>query len=210
MRNGWQAGIRRLALGLGWLCAATAQANVAWDEAATGDLSNSGLAPTVVSFVPGDNRLLGSTGRVAGVVDRDYLRFELPAGWQLDTLTLMPGSTFLGASGLGFIAIQAGPQLTVNPTGGSAEGLLGWLHYSENDIGTDILGLMGIGPGAIGFAGSLPAGVYSLWVQDTGSGVADYRFSFGVSAVPEPPALALWLAALGAGGAWARRRAVAR
>jgi PEP-CTERM motif len=188
--------------------ATLAQAAVAWDEPVGGDFSGNGLAPTAVALLPGDNTLRGTTGRTGGVVDRDYFAVELPAGWQLQTLTVMPGTTFLGASAASFIGVQAGPQLTVNPTGGSATGLLGWTHYSENDLGTDILGLMGIGPGAIGFAGPLPAGTYSFWVQDTGTGTAHYEFSFAVVAVPEPAAWALWLAALGAGAAWRRGQLV--
>jgi hypothetical protein len=125
---------------------------------------------------------------------------------QLDTLTVLPGSSFLGQGAASFIAVQAGPRLTVNPTGGSADGLLGWVHYSENDVGTDILGLMGVGPGAIGFAGALPAGTYSFWIQDTGTGVAEYRLALAVSAVPEPRAWALWLAGLVAVAAVGRWR----
>lgn len=196
----------RLAPAVLGLCTLGAQAATAWDESSAGDLSNDGLAPTALSLGLGENLLLGRTGRTDGVVDRDYFSFTLAAGTQLDTLTVLPGSSFLGPGAASFIAVQAGPQLTVNPTGGSAAGLLGWVHYSENDVGTDILGLMGIGPGAIGFAGPLPAGTYSFWIQDTGSGVADYRFDFAVSAVPEPAAWALWLAGLGL-LAGARRRA---
>jgi len=188
--------------------AAGAQANVAWDETAQGDFAGSGLVPTAIALGQGSNLVLGSTGRTAGVVDRDYFSFTLAAGTQLDSITVLPGSSFLGTGAASFIAVQAGPQVTVNPTGGSPEGLLGWVHYSENDVGTDILGLMGIGPGAIGFAGPLPAGTYSFWVQDTGTGVANFRFDFAVSAVPEPAGWALALAGLAGVAGWrARRRA---
>jgi len=163
-----------------------ARAATAWDESISGDLSNVGTAPTIVSLDLGSNILSGTTGRSTGGVDRDYFVFTLPAGSQLDTLTLLPGSTFLGPSAVSFIAVQAGPQVTVSPTGGSAAGLLGWWHYGENDLGTDILPLIGIGLGASGFTGSLQAGTYAFWIQDTGSGSAAYRFDFGVSAVPEP------------------------
>ncbi len=196
--------LHRLAPAILAVCAAGAQAQVAWDESTQGDFAGSGLAPTAISLGLGSNLILGSTGRTAGVVDRDYFSFTLPAGWQLDTITVLPGSSFLGQGAASFIAVQGGPQVTVNPTGGSATGLLGWVHYSENDVGTDILGLMGIGPGAIGFAGALPAGTYSFWVQDTGTGVADFRFDFAVSAVPEPAGWALALAGLA--GLLARRR----
>ena len=171
-----------------------AHAATAWDEAASGDLSNSGLTPTPLTLVVGANLVSGATGRVSGVVDRDYFSFTLPAGHQLDSLTLLPGSNALGGSGLTFIGVQTGAQMTVSPTGGSATGLLGWWHYSTNEIGTDILPLIGQGLGAIGFVDALPAGSYTFWVQDTGTGVANYRYELSVSAVPEPAGIFLLMA----------------
>jgi hypothetical protein len=171
----------------------TAQAHTAWDEAVSGDFSGIGTSPTPVSLAPGSNLIRGTTGRIGGVVDRDYFSFTLPEGWQLDTLTVLPGTTALGISELSFIAVQAGPQVTVNPTGGSAAGLLGWKHFGENDIGQDILQIMGFGPGASGFFGSLPAGSYAFWIQDTGTGTARYNLDFGVSVVPEPASALLLL-----------------
>ena len=186
-----------LAVGL-----SAAHAQTAWDETVSGDFSNAGLSPTSVSLQLGSNLVKGATGRIAGVVDRDYFSFTLPAGWQLDTLTVLPGTGFAGSSPVGFMGVQAGPQVTVNPTGGSATGLLGWLHYSENDVGTDILGLLGIGFGASGFVTPLPAGTYSFWVQDTATGSAPYNFDFSVSAVPEASSAGLLLAGLAAGMGW--------
>jgi len=182
-----------------------AHAATAWDETVSGDLANQGASPTQVSLGLGSNIVSGTTGRSAGVVDRDYFSFTLPAGWQLDSLTVLPGTTFLGASSASFIAVQAGTQVTVNPTGGSATGLLGWWHYSENDLGTDILPVIGIGAGASGFFGSLPAGSYAFWVQDTGTGSAAYHFDFSVSAVPETSTSLLLLAGLAGLGLLRRR-----
>jgi hypothetical protein len=178
------------------LSSAHAENHIAWDESVSGDLSNLGSSPTVVSLLPGSNLIRGVTGRSGGVVDRDYFSFTLPTGWQLDTLTVLPGTTFVNPSDAAFIAVQAGPQVTVDPTGGSPQGLLGWVHYSENDLQTDILGLMGIGFGATGFASPLPAGVYSFWIQNTATGSSAYNLDFAVSLVPELPAVALWAAGL--------------
>jgi len=183
-----------------------AQAATAWDEAASGDLANLGTSPTLVSLGLGSNTLTGTTGRDgAGVVDRDYFTFTLADGWQLDSLMLLPGTTILGPSSLGFVAVQAGSQMTVDPTGGDPTNLLGWWHYSENDIDTDILPLIGLGWGAIGFAGPLPAGIYTFWVQETATGSAAYNFDFNVTAVPEP-SIALMLMAGLAGLGFLRKR----
>jgi hypothetical protein len=185
-----------------------AQAANGWDESTQGDLSNVGTSPTGVTLGVGSNIIRGTTGRNAGVVDRDYFSFTLPAGWQLDTLNVLPGSSFLGVSGVSFIAVQAGPQVTVSPTSGSATGLLGWTHFGENDLNTDILGLIGIGPGASGFITPLPAGTYAFWIQDTGTGTASYNLDFRVSAVPHPASA--WLLAAGLLGLAGRLRAQRR
>jgi PEP-CTERM motif len=182
-----------------------AHAATAWDEALSGDLANLGTAPTPVSMVAGSNFISGATGRGAGGVDRDYFTFTLPVGLQLDALNVLSGTTFLGPESISFIAIQTGPQVTVDPLGNSPAGLLGWWLYGPNDIDTDILQLMGSSPGAVGYFGSLPAGTYSVWIQETGSGVANYRFDFQVSQVPEPTTALFMLAGLTALG-WRARK----
>ena len=186
-----------------------AQAATAWDESVSGDFANIGTSPTGVSLVVGSNIVSGTTGRsAAGVVDRDYFNFTLPAGWQLDSLTMLQGTTFLGPSELGFIAVQAGTQVTVNPTGGSATGLLGWSHYNPNDMGTDILPSIGTGFMATGFVGALQAGSYAFWIQETATGSAVYNFDFRVSAVPEASTPLMLMAGLVglAGLRFSRRR----
>ena len=188
------------------LCA-SAQAATAWDETVSGDLANLGAAPTAVTFGLGSNVIRGTTGRdAAGVVDRDYFTFTVAAGWQLETLTLLPGSTFIGGAAASFIGMQVGPVMTVDPTSGSATGLLGWWLYNENDIGNDILQQMGSSFGAVGYTGALPAGAYTVWVQETGTGVAAYGFDFAVTQVPEPATVLLMLAGVVGLGLGLRRR----
>ena len=169
-----------------------------WNESVNGDLSGDGLVPTFISLAGGaETSVIGATGRAVtgGPVDRDYFRINVPAGFELSALTVLPGTVPL--INVGFIAVMNGSTFTVPPDTQSAEGLLGFALYSENDVGNDILPAMGISAlGSIGFTPPLPAGNYSFWVQETGTGVAPYGFSFAVTAVPEPATALTLLAGL--------------
>jgi hypothetical protein len=179
------------------------QAATVYDESTSGDLSGNGLTPTFVSLAAGSNVVTGTTGRQNGVVDRDYLSFTVPAGWQLSAITPLPGTSTV-AGGLAFIGIEAGAQVTT-PVTGPATTLLGWHHYAPGDVGNNILPLIGAGAGAIGFSGALAAGTYSVWIQETGTGTVPYVMEFTLSAVPEPGSA--WLLLTGAMALVACRRA---
>jgi hypothetical protein len=163
-------------------------ASVIWDEASSGDLSNDGLAPTSLVVGNGSNIILGTTGNAGQGIDRDYFSFTVPTGTALTSLMLLGNTSVSGGSS--FIAIQAGSQLTVSPTGAGVENLLGFAHYSNDQIGADLLPFV-----TIGFTGPVPSGTYSVWVQDTG-GPATYGFDFVVTPVPLPGTAALLLSAL--------------
>ena len=183
-----------------------AQAVVVWDESVSGDLSNSGLAPTALALSPGSNVVRGMTGRAVagGTVDRDYFSITVPSGNFLNSMTVQPGTVGQGPTLVSFVGLQAGPQVTVPTSATTAAGLMGYWLYGAPDVGKDLLPLMALpSNGSSGFGVPLPAGVYSFWVQDTGVGAAVYGFDLGVSAVPEP--LASWLIVLGLAG-WRRHQ----
>jgi MYXO-CTERM domain-containing protein len=203
-KRGWAV----LALGAGLL--QVADAAVVYNEnGPAGDLSNNGLSPTRLSLTLGSNQLFGSTGRDAsGVIDRDYLTFTVPAGLQWTALNVLPGTGTIGS--LSFIGLEQGGQVTLSTTPTSAAGLLGWRHYSTSDINTNILPAMGGAQnGSSGFSTPLPAGTYSLWIQETGSGSVPYGFDIVLSATPEPETYVTVLLALAALAAYRRRAGTA-
>jgi hypothetical protein len=177
---------------------ATAHAGVVYNEAVLGDLSNSGLGPTVLTLGLGSNQVFGTTGNVGGI-DRDYFTFFVPGNLQLTAIMVLPGTTVAGVGA--FIGMQAGPQVTLPTNATTAAGLLGWKHYSTTDINTDILPAMAVsGNGSSGFLAPLGTGNYSFWVQEFGAGTFPYGFDFTLAAapVPEPASYLTVIFALGA------------
>ena len=168
------------------LCATAVHASVIYDESVSGDLSNSGMAPTMLTVSLGSSELFGTTGKTNNVIDRDYFRFTVPPGMTLSALTVLPGTQTLGPLGDSFIGMEAGPQVTVGTSPKDATALLGWCHYDLGDVGTDILPGMGsAGLGSTGFTPPLTAGTYSFWVQEASAGRVNYGFDFTVS-TPNP------------------------
>jgi hypothetical protein len=186
-------------LASGFLYGAAAHGdNIIWNEGVSGDLSNNGLAPTVLTVSPGANDVYGTTGKDAttGTIDRDYFTFTVPQGLELTAITVLPGTETLGTLGESFIGIESGSQVTVSTAATTAAGLLGWDHYGAADIGVDILPLMGASDlGSTGFTGWLPAGTYSFWVQEASVGSVNYGFDFTV-ATPEPATWTMLLTGL--------------
>jgi len=176
----------------------SARSATVYDEAASGDLSNSGLTPTQITVANGSNQIFGTTGRGTAGIDRDYFTFSVPTGFDLSSLMVLPGTT---SGGLSFIGLQAGNQVTLatNPT--DATGLLGWWLYGPGDINTDLLPEMAVtAQGSSGFSVPLAAGNYSIWVQDFNRGSFSYGFDLAVAPAaptPEPSTYGLALSALG-------------
>jgi hypothetical protein len=164
---------------------ATAQAAVVHREVDDGELSGNGLFPSVITLGIGSNEIFGRMGGGGGGVDRDYFVVTIPESFQLTAVTLLEETRLLG---VGFIALQAGGQVTVNPNAGSASGLLGWHHYGADDIGTNMLPVMAQGFGAAGFTPPLGAGQYTFWLQETGSGSVTWGLDLQMQPVPLPGA----------------------
>ena len=188
------------ALTLALVIPGPAIAATVWDESVNGDLSNNPLAPTVLTLAPGSNDVIGEAGGPPGPgakapFDQDFFTFTVPTGFELRSLNAVTVDLFTPGDEFAFIAIQSGPQIThdVSPPsfGGSAAGLLGWLHVAASDQGTNILPAMGVaGDGAVGFTGPLGPGQYAVWVQDDKPFKYDYSFEIGV---PEPSTWAMML-----------------
>jgi hypothetical protein len=154
-----------------------------YDESLTGDLSNSGLAPTSLVALEGENPIQGTLGATANGTDRDYFTFTVPTGLELTAIVVLPGTT-TGPGGT-FFAVQSGNQVTVDPGAADFTGLLGFTSYlaGNGNIITDV-GLPG--NGATGFIPPLGPGTYAFLVQDTAEGTFNYGLDFQLlAAAPE-------------------------
>jgi hypothetical protein len=184
-----------LLLTAAFLYSTAANGSTIYDESVSGDLSNSGLAPTPVTVSVGSNDLFGTTGKTGNTIDRDYFSFNVGQGEELTAITVLPGTQTLGTLGESFIGIESGPEVTVSTAATDATGLLGWYHYGTADIGVNILPTMGTsGLGSAGFTGPLPEGTYSFWVQEASAGTVPYGLDFTIAATPEPASWTMLLA----------------
>lgn len=89
-------------------------------------------------------------------------------------------------SALSFIAIQGGATWTEGVGGAiTPANLLGWAHVAPGDVGSDIMGAIGAGAGAIGFAAPLGPGVCSRKPVRSPS-LTTYASKPGPSPSPQP------------------------
>lgn len=131
--------------------------NLVYNEAVDGDLSNDNSAPTVITFAPGDNRIISD--QIAG--NADYFTVTVPDGYQLAQINV----DNYEASDPAFIGIASGTTIS----GSGASDLLGGLVYGDMNVGSDILPAMGMLSGATGFTPPLPSGEYTIWLNQTGA-----------------------------------------
>lgn len=199
-----------------------AAAEVVWDEASMGDLSNDNTEPTNLQiFMPGaggslrSNSVLGETDSGAA----DIFTFEIAGGTQLSELKL---TRYENGDNAMFVAIAEGTEFPhdyfeINDP--NFDGYTLWLGGSTvgpNDVTAnrnllERLGSIGIGSG---FTPPLGEGKYTFYIQQTGPQNL-YTFDFNVeavSAVPEPATTGMLSAGLlGVFGyrRWKRKRSKA-
>ena len=169
--------------------AAVASADVVYDEAVDGDLSDDPNAPTAISFLsPGTSTVIFTTDGLGD--DRDIFTFNVAEGYQLTGIILDLFATEPAAN-LGFMGFAAGDVLGTDPLAPDPTALLGYALPGASDSGTDFFTQMGQAAGAQGYDGPLGAGDYTFWAQETGPSADNWEISFVITPVPGPGALAL-------------------
>ena len=177
----------RWAMGFCALAAMASAANAAtlYSESASGDISGNRTSPTVRTLGLGSNDVFATTQ--GG--DQEYLTLVVPSGMALKNLFLRAdqASSFDQTA---FISIANGSPFPFDPaTAGSAAGTLGWAHFSPGLVGQDLFPTMRTSDlGSSGFGAQLPAGTYSVAIQQLGTAVT-YQLDFTTVAVPEPASL---------------------
>ena len=151
-------------------------------ESDVGDLSGDINAPTPFVVGPGVSTLIAST--VQG--DLDYATFTVGPCDILAQITVDDFTSEEGDS-VAFAALQSGSVFTVPFEGGETDvsALLGFSHFGTVDIGQDILQQIGEGPGTEGFTSPLPAGDYTIWLNQTGA-ESEATLLFQIDRVMEP------------------------
>jgi hypothetical protein len=142
-----------------------------------GDFSDLGAAPTAIGALQlGDNVIVATQqgDNEPGGRDRDYFTFTVADGQVLSQLVLQGFETDEQGLPQGFIGIQAGPVVTVNPTTfENANQLLGGLVYNSGSLNNDILDDLAEGETQgvtfLGFEAPLPAGTYTVWLNQGGA-----------------------------------------
>ena len=182
----------------------SAYAVTVYSESVSGDLSNDGLNPTVITLAAGSNSILGTTGGGTGTNFRDYFTVVVPSNLQFISLIEAAGTQ---AGNVGFLGIQSGTQVTLPTNTTTATGLLGWIHYAPTATDINILPTIATpANGSSGFGPPLGPGNYAFWVQDSSAGTFQYAFNIVLAPIPEPSAAVLMMAGLFALWPLLRRR----
>ena len=155
-----------------------------FDEATSGDISNDAASPTSLALGNGSNVLSGSV--VGGdSSDIDYLTINVPDGHVLSAADLI---SYESGNQISFIGLQAGNTFTESPQDTEVGNLLGFTLFGTPNVGSDILQGIGAGDGAQGFSGSLDAGDYTFWIQETSPNESAYSIDLVVEPAAAPVA----------------------
>lgn len=173
--------------------APTAAASVIYDEAIDGDLSSDRFNPTVINLALGQNTItmdVVNSGLPGG--DRDYFTFNLAGGLSVDAILLDDASNPPGGfDATAFVGLGSGAFFDFDPDTFQGDGLIGYVLTTPDLVGTDIIGDLNAGQGALANAD------YTFWVQQTGENLT--RVTLTLNVVPAPTTGAfLGLAALAA------------
>ena len=136
------------------------------NELFDGDLADDRLAPDAFALEEGENVLLALQQGDAFGRDIDYFTLNVPAGLEITGLTVVGFDAEPG--NLAFLGVQPGTTFSVDAGAAQASDLLGGAVFGATDIGLDLLPDIGTLPGATGFTPPLPAGDYTIWLNQTG------------------------------------------
>jgi len=185
--------------------------------------------PTVLSFLAEGITIMGTVNQTSGSAvggvspDAQYVTFTVPDGYAFARLIL---TDYSSTDQRGFVALQSGSQWTSVPAlGGLPAPALAYNHFGTGNTGTKpVCALSYAGSTAIPsgssacvsdaaansdlfsrnlgntFLQSLPAGSYTLWIQQTASAPVNFTFQAQFSPVPGP------LPLLGAAAAFSKIR----
>ena len=174
--------------------AASAMADIVWDEDVDGSLSTDRFNTTDFGTLNlGSNNMIADT--VSGI--SKFFTFTIAEGEELSAMIL---DEWISEDDLGFLGVVTGDFFSVAPANPDVTQLLGYVHHGDTFVGQDILPAMGQGPWSIGFTGPLGAGTNSFWIRQGGADLTTQDINFVVT--PAPGAFAL----LGVAGLILRRR----
>jgi hypothetical protein len=168
------------------------------------DFSDDHLAPTALGVLPeGETSIVATQAGdgAPGGRERDYFTFEVAEGQQLTGIVIKGYEGGEGSSlSQGFMAIAQGAQVPLSQAEfeaefGSETGLLGGYIYNAGDVQNpltaqdgNVLDELGDGEeggfGFVGFTAPLPAGVYTIWLNQGSSNPSTVTLDLVTAAVP--------------------------
>src|SRR5438270_5354144 len=179
------------------LAAAPAKATI-YNEAVSGDLSNSPAAPTALTLTPGSNSVIGTVNGFppGGTDPQDWVSFTIPTGF---VMTSYVNAKYVSSDPQGFTGFQLGSSFSGDVF--DPLSYAGYAHFgtaaqnpdgnptSSSTVGVNLLPLMAdprFAPDATGFTPPLAAGTYTFLIQQGAPATTGYKFSMTLRSVPEP------------------------